>query len=456
VSLDIAASKISARRKKTPAKAFGNFSVVGGRTQPDDEETEELITELAALSDVRYEQARDDAAGRLGVRKSVLDGMVKAARKAKPEPDKPLVPERQPWATAVPGGVLISDLIADLRRYVSLEPDYAAVASFWVLHTYLINHTFITPRLAITAPQPRCGKTTLVNWLRTVVQRPLNTVNVSAAVVFHVAEDLQPTLLIDEADTFLGAEEGLRGILNSGHQKDGVVLRWDAHARSLRPYSTFCACAISLIGNLPSTLQDRSVRIRLRRRTPEEPISSLRGDKVNDELGRRCARWALDNEPRFANADPEIPEQLFNRVEDNWRPLLALADIVGGSWPKELRDIAVRIAALDAGEDPSADTQLLRDIHDIFEDQDWITTARLVARLQAREYKLTGKGLANRLKPYGIEPRQERRGDKVERGYLANAFTDAWTRYLGVPDVPDVPDADRDMESTESSAQRRA
>jgi hypothetical protein len=65
-----------------------------------------------------------------------------------------------PWATAVVGSDLLRDLISDLTRYVSIEPDYAAATSFWALHTYLVGQSFITPRLAITAPQPRCGKTT--------------------------------------------------------------------------------------------------------------------------------------------------------------------------------------------------------------------------------------------------------------------------------------------------------
>jgi Protein of unknown function (DUF3631) len=40
---------------------------------------------------------------------------------------------------------------------------------------------------------------------------------------------------------------------------------------------------------------------------------------------------------------------------------------------------------------------------------------------------------------YGIEPKQERHGDRVERGYLADDFADAFARY--VPDVSDVPAA---------------
>jgi putative DNA primase/helicase len=37
--------------------------------------------------------------------------------------------------------------------------------------------------------------------------------------VFRVTDYFMPTLLLDEADTFLTDSEGLRGILNSGHMR---------------------------------------------------------------------------------------------------------------------------------------------------------------------------------------------------------------------------------------------
>ena len=231
---------------------------------PTIEEQEARIKELAALSDLEYERARDGTAARWGMRKSVLDKLVERERVQIRAADEAPGLDRQPAVETVSGLELVDELVGDLTRYVSLEPEYAVATAFWVIHTYLLDCTFITPRLAITAPEKRCGKSTLVNWLRTVVQRPMASVNITAAAVFHVVDAQHPTLLIDEADTFLSIDNELRGILNSGHEKGGTVQRWDARAKSVVPYSTFSACAISLIGNLPSTLQDRSIRVRLR------------------------------------------------------------------------------------------------------------------------------------------------------------------------------------------------
>jgi putative DNA primase/helicase len=414
-----------------PKKSVKVVDFNSDATPPTAEEVRAEIVRLSTLPVIEYERERDGAAARLRMRKSVLDKLVED-EKAKTAVDGPGL-DREPALTPVAGCELIDELVSDLTRYVSLDPDYAVAASFWVIHTYLLDHTFISPRLAITAPEPRCGKSTLIRWLRGVVQRPMESVNISAAAVYHVVEEQRPTLLIDEADTFLGNNNELRGILNSGHERGGIVQRWDARAKNIVLYSTFGAVAISLIGNLPPPLQDRSIRLRLRRRKPTEKIASLRAD-VSSKLPGRCARWALDN--CYSLGDPAIPEQLFNRVEDNWRPLLAIADVIGGPWPERLRTIAVRVAELEEL-DPSLGTQLLHDIKDILGSRDWITSNALIARLSAKVWIMNGKKLATMLKPYGVEPKQMRRGDRIERGYLAADFEDAFSRY--VPDVPDVP-----------------
>ena len=187
---------------------------------PTTEEVKAEIIRLSTLPVIEYERERDGAAARLRMRKSVIDDLVEI-EKAKTPVDGPGL-DREPALTPVPGCELIAELVADLTSYISLDPDYAVAASFWVIHTYLLDHTFISPRLAITAPEPRCGKSTLIRWLKGVVQRPMDSVNITAAATYHIVEELRPTLLIDEADTFLGSNHELRGILNSGHEQGGM------------------------------------------------------------------------------------------------------------------------------------------------------------------------------------------------------------------------------------------
>jgi hypothetical protein len=64
-----------------------------------------------------------------------------------------------------------------------------------------------------------------------------------------------PTLLIDEADTFLRGSDDLRGVLNSGHRRSTAqVVRNVGDNYEPRLFRTWAPTCIGLIGRLPDTL----------------------------------------------------------------------------------------------------------------------------------------------------------------------------------------------------------
>jgi putative DNA primase/helicase len=184
--------------------------------------------------------------------------------------------EPEPWPEPVNGADLLDALATNVRRHVVLFEHAADTGALWVVHTYLLDCFGISPRPAITSPEKGCGKTTLLDVLSRLASRPLSAANASAAAIFRVVELQRPTLLIDEADTFLPENDELRGILNSGHRQAGSVIRTVGEDFEPRSFSTYSACAIALIGKLPATLADRSVRIELRRRRADEAIEPFR------------------------------------------------------------------------------------------------------------------------------------------------------------------------------------
>ena len=112
----------------------------------------------------------------------------------------------EPWDEPVEGVRLLNGLVADLRRYVVTGDHEVDAIALWVLHTYAHSIALVSPRLGITSPTPGCGKTTLLDWLAGVTPRSLEAVNVSPAAVYRVIEKVRPTLLIDEADSFLARQ----------------------------------------------------------------------------------------------------------------------------------------------------------------------------------------------------------------------------------------------------------
>jgi len=352
-----------------------------------------------------------------------------------------VLPEPRPWESPVDGGELL-DAIADrLRTHVVMPGESCAAAALWCVLTYLTNAVDCLPILAVTSPTKRCGKTVLLDLLAGLVNRPLPASNITPAALFRVVEKWQPTLLIDEADTFLRSSDELRGILNSGHTRHtAFVVRVEGDEHEPMRFSTWGCKAIALIGRLPDTLADRSVEIRMQRKTPRERVERLTRhvrEKVLPVLARKAARFAQDIIDTVIDSDPRVPDTLNDRQADNWRPLLAIADAAGGDWPDFARQAAV---CLSAQADPdSRNVELLRDIKAVFdaENASFPTTAHLIDRLAEIEESpwgdwrngrpITAQALSRLLRPFGVLPKHTKGGN----GYTTADLAAVWERYLG-------------------------
>jgi len=231
-----------------------------------------------------------------------------------------LLESPEPWPEPVDGAELLDMQSATFRQFVALPEHAAAALALWTLHTHCFEGGAITPRLAITSPQKGCGKTTVLDVLGTLVAKPLPAANITPAAMFRVIEAARPTLLVDEADSFLKRNDELRGIINSGHAINGAVLRTVGDNHEPRQFSTWAPVAVAAIGTLPETITDRSIPIQMRRARPDEKVQKFRSDRpppgVHD-LVRKAARWADDNMLAVRESDPEMPGALYNRAADN-------------------------------------------------------------------------------------------------------------------------------------------
>jgi Protein of unknown function (DUF3631) len=429
----------------TSAAGRGDGAGDAGAVVDDDGE----IERLAKLTPLKYERERAAAAERLSLRTQILDKLVTAKRKELGQNDgkqgRPLsLPEPTPWHERVDGADLLREVSGAIRQHVVMPDRCAAATALWVVHTHLLDVLHITPRLAVISPEKQCGKTTLLDVLRCLVCRPIEVSNTTTSPIFRTIEKVRPTLLLDEGDTFLSDNEEMRGILNSGHRRGGAVLRTIGDDFEPRQFGTYAACAIAMIGQLPGTLADRSITIELQRRLADEAVEPFRLDRTEhlDRLASKVARWTADNADHLRAADPLMPPGVFNRIADNWRPLLAIADLAGGEWPQRVRRALAAIQA--TAEDISVRVQLLADIRSIFSGRrlDRLPSGELVDALISIEGRpwaewkagkqLSQNGLARLLKPLKIRPGTKRFDGEKEtaKGYYLSQFEDAFRRYL--------------------------
>jgi putative DNA primase/helicase len=380
------------------------------------------------------------------------------------------LPPVEPWPEPVDGCRLLDDILGTVTRFAVL-PKYAPeTVSLWVPHTYGYLYRDVTTYIGIESPEHRCGKSTLITILSELAQRAVVASNVTAPSFFRVISRIQPTLLIDEADTFLSGNDELKGIINSSYfRKTAFVLRAISPSNQAQNatggngngngaagadpeasgnaagvnggykpdivrFSCWCPKVIARIGPLPVTLADRCIVFRMHRKTAEEQCERLRKFNAGD-LKRKCLRFV-----EIAAAEPALPRELNDRAADIWEPLFVIADLAGGPWPARAREAAVGIASASVDSNPKA--QLLFDMVMLFctGETDRMFSSDLVRKLTSfggrpwntliRGKPIDERWLARQLHPYGIRPRNLRIDGAQAKGYYKEELLELCRRYV--------------------------
>lgn len=351
------------------------------------------------------------------------------------------------------GGELLDKVEQALRHYVVLPSEQSLVAVvLWTVATHAITEWDYAPRLVVVSPEKRCGKSRLLEVVEAMSASPIRTVNISVAALYRLVNRKPYTILHDEADTVFGkraesdpTKEELRAFYNGGFQRGQQVYRAGPGPKSVVAFKTFAMAALAAIGDLPDTIMDRAVVVRMRRRKEGEEVAPLRQRNVPklQELGEKLSEWAQRNAEELAEAIPATP--LVDRAADVWEPLLAVADAVGGRWPVRAREAALHLTKGEStmAEEPLGQ-RLLRDIRSIWPaEQTRMASKVLVDTLRERfdvtevnwmsygKDGLNPQSMAALLKPYELLPVQLKLdGGKNLRGYDRKAFEGAWDRYL--------------------------
>src|ERR1043166_3870409 len=416
-----------------------------GQTNHSAASDEEAFNRLARLSAVEYDRARPAEAARLGLRKETLDSEVARRRPLSDDAKARAVhlPAIEPWPLPVDGAELLDQVAARYALHLVLPPGAADVLALWTEHAHACAAFAHTPRLNLSSAHPGCGKTTTLDLLATMTPRPLRTENLTAPVLFRLIDQHQPTLLLDEVDSYLPQAEELRGLLNAGHKRGACAYRCEGESNAVRAFKAFAPAALAGIGNLPGTLHDRSIRLPLVEAEPGELAASFDSlhTEVETVLCRKLARWAQDNFAALQSCDPALPATAFNRLADNWRPLFAIAQVAGGDWPRLAAEAFASLSAKESRDGEGLGRLLLADIRQIFAQRgsDRLSSRQLVDCLCAladrpwREAQQGGKPineiwLGRRLGRCGVRSHNIRLGDRQAKGYEFGDFAEAFDR----------------------------
>ncbi|MGH3802646.1 MAG: DUF3631 domain-containing protein, partial [Pseudonocardiaceae bacterium] len=154
----------------------------------------------------------------------------------------------------------------------------------------------------------------------------------------------------------------------------------------------------------------------------------------------QLADWTTSVAGQLEHAWPVMPPGITDRPADVWEPLLAIADAPGGGWPVTARRACPELVkAAQSAESGSLGLRLLADLRTVFGDADRMSTETILVALRELDESpwsdlkgkaLDSRGLAYRLKPYGVTSTKVKLGDASVRGYRREDLHDAWQRYL--------------------------
>jgi hypothetical protein len=357
-----------------------------------------------------------------------------------------------------------------VRRYIVMSDHQGVVVPLWVFHTHAFEAADYTPYLWVKSAERESGKSRLKEAVEPLVVRPEKTANITPAAVFRLAgEKPAPTFLIDELDEIFAPKSErseLRGLLNAGFRRGEVATRMvgEGTKMEVRRFDVYCPKLLAgkSAAALGDTLESRCIPIELQRKLREERVERFRLRNVEEEaasLYESLSQLAEFHVDALAAARPELPDELTDRQQDVWEPLLAISDAAGGDWPQLTRAAAVAISTGTLVDDESPGVQLLADCQRVFDGNDRLTTEQLLAALAEGEEKpwatwhhgnrISPRSLSRLLKPYRIRPRTVRSGEKRAKGYHREQFEDVWNRYLPlkpspIRDIRDNPHEQRD------------
>ena len=259
----------------------------------------------------------------------------------------------KPWDGEISAQEVLDEICGAEKRFIWMKSSQRRAVALLIVLSYLHDAVDILPILLITSPEEECGKSTLLKFFLFLSNRPVKASNISASAIFRIIEAHCPTLILDEADSYLQENEEMRGVINSGHEREFafVIRNVSLPNGELVPseFSTWCPKAIAMIGLPKRTILSRSVHIRLGRKPKNAKTEKLKKKHHQEfeDLRRKISALADD-----IRDDVKVfeDESLDNRAGDNWEPLFAIASAAGEEWLKETMLAAQRMCRKDAQE----------------------------------------------------------------------------------------------------------
>ena len=253
--------------------------------------------------------------------------------------------EDEPWPEKVIGEELLGNVSALIARYVDIPKTRADAVALWIATTWIHDRLELSTFLNLTSATKRCGKSLLMEVIGALVFRPLPVSGrITPAALFRSIQRAEPTLLLDEADTYMTSDPELRVRPEtlcritefSEHESNGRELdEGERVAVEVLPVLGQSAAAVEpgdgAFDHPTPGLDDEALH----------PIGSL--DDLGLEIGQDAGQGAVKDRPLIGAVGEQFPEKGKQTEQGRQQRETAVAILNVGGGDDAVQQQALRI-----------------------------------------------------------------------------------------------------------------
>lgn len=277
------------------------------------------------------------------------------------------IPEGEEWSSEKLFGAAYGYVTRQIHFTQSWQP---VLVTLWAMGTYLYKQFPCYGHLWLNSPTTHSGKTKLLDVLWTLCYKSsAPQLEPTPASLFRFPSAIGGTLLLDEIDN-LDPEKrsAVISVLNSYNSNGEVVRAVPGKNKkfTLEKLRVYCPKVIAGINNLPTTLQDRCIKIYLHRKKESEKVERFMpgSHEALESLRKQLDAWAVRAGVRIKNAYNDrdhlgIPAAADDRAKDILEPLFAVARVLPEWVTEKLIDGSLSIAAERKAEEAESNIVVL-------------------------------------------------------------------------------------------------
>jgi len=256
--------------------------------------------------------------------------------------------------------------------------------AIWDMGTYFFDGFEAYPYLEVVG-EKGCGKTTSAKITEFTAKDGITFSSITAPTLFRYVHVQRPTMIWEEVQRLFSYRKGVDNderieLLLIGYQKGALVPRTEKDSNgqfAIRTYEAYCPKLF--VGTKEIPMNERTAP--LKDRTISQFL--LRADKQFQQPRKDDKKFLQQRNNLYAFALAEYEtimylyhqlgktSELKNRDLDKWKPLLALAELIGEDVKAELLKYAKKNVDISSGDldELGWKADLIRAVHDLLDDK---------------------------------------------------------------------------------------